>query len=87
MGFFPVQILIFRMLRNNADVRMFADAHISSFGYLGSYFRNENEKLIRSVTQLESPCYVTESELNVRPKLYRFSAETNSISNRTSVYT
>ena len=59
------------MLRNNADVRMFADAHISSFGYLWSYFRNENEKLIRSVTQLESPRYVTESELNVRPKLYR----------------
>ena len=30
IGFFPIQILIFRMLRNNADVH---DAHISSLGY------------------------------------------------------
>ena len=35
IGFFPIQILIFWMLRNNADCSlMLADAHISSLGYL-----------------------------------------------------
>ena len=47
IGFFPIQILIFWTLRNNAD------AHISSLGYL--WFTKLGETLLNRSEQLPVP--------------------------------